>query len=54
LIAKSIPLEKEFFAWADRYVDSHDKDVRNLALALFETLREVFRVSPQRRRGTDQ
>ena len=34
LILKSIPLEKKFFALADRYADSADKDVRNLATAL--------------------
>jgi hypothetical protein len=42
LIAKSIPLEKEFFAWADRYVDSHDKDARNLALALLKHFEKFF------------
>ena len=41
LIAKSIPLEK-FFALADRYVDSHDKDVRNLALALLKHFEKFF------------
>ncbi|MDQ2901144.1 MAG: hypothetical protein M3Y07_15300, partial [Acidobacteriota bacterium] len=30
LIEKSIPLEKQFFALADRYVDSRDKAVSNL------------------------
>ena len=35
LIEKSIPLEKKFFALAERYLDSDDKDVRNLATALF-------------------
>jgi transposase len=42
LIAKSIPLEKKFFALADRYVDSHDKDVRNLALALLKHFEKFF------------
>ena len=39
LIAKSIPLEKKFFALADRYAESSDKDVRNLALALLNILK---------------
>jgi len=42
LIAKSIPLEKKFFALADRYVDSRDKDVRNLALALLKHFEKLF------------
>ena len=35
LIAKSIPLQKQFFALGERYLDSGDRDVRNLAAALF-------------------
>ena len=42
LIAKSIPLEKKFFALADRYVDSRDKDVRNLALVLLKHFEKFF------------
>ena len=42
LIAKSIPLEEKFFALADRYVDSRDKDVRNLALALLKHFEKFF------------
>jgi hypothetical protein len=42
LIAKSIPLEKKFFALADRYVDSRDKDVANLALALLQHFERFF------------
>jgi transposase len=42
LIQKSIPLEKKFFALANRYVDSHDKDVRNLALALLKHFERFF------------
>lgn len=42
LIAKSIPLEKKFFALADRYADSHDNDVRNLALALLKHFEKFF------------
>ena len=36
LIAKSIPLEKKFFALADRYSDSRDMDVRNLCPGVAE------------------
>ena len=42
LIAKSIPLEKKFFALADRYADSADKDVRNLALAMLTNFEKFF------------
>jgi transposase len=42
LIAKSIPLEKKFFALADHYIDSRDKDVRNLALALLNHFEKFF------------
>ncbi len=42
LIAKSIPLEKKFFALADRYIDSGDKDVANLALALLQHFERFF------------
>jgi transposase len=42
LIAKSIPLEKKFFALAERYADSGDKDVRNLALALLKHFEKFF------------
>jgi transposase len=42
LIAKSIPLEKKFFALADRYLDSTDKDVANLALALMQHFERFF------------
>jgi transposase len=42
LIAKSIPLEKKFYALADRYVGSRDKDVRNLALALLKHFEKFF------------
>jgi transposase len=42
LIAKSIPLEKKFFALANRYADSRDKDVRNLALALLKHFEKFF------------
>ena len=47
LILKSIPLEKKFFALADRYADSGDKDVRNLATALlmhFERFSSPFSI----------
>jgi transposase len=42
LIAKSIPLEKKFFALADRYLDSPDKDVANLARALLQHFERFF------------
>ena len=42
LIAKSIPLEKKFLALADRYAESSDKDVRNLALALLKHFERFF------------
>jgi len=42
LIAKSIPLEKKFFALAGRYLDSSDKDVANLALALLQHFEKFF------------
>ena len=35
LILKSLPLQRKFFALGERYLDSKDKDVRNLATALF-------------------
>ncbi len=42
LIAKSIPLEKKFFALADRYLDSREKYVSNLALALLQHFERFF------------
>jgi transposase len=42
LIAKSISLEKKFFALANRYAESGDKDVRNLALALLKHFERFF------------
>jgi transposase len=42
LIAKSIPLEKRFFALADRYADSPDKAVSNLARALLVHFERFF------------
>ena len=42
LIAKSIPLEKKFFALALRHLDSRDKDVRNLALTLLKHFERFF------------
>jgi len=42
LIVKSIPLEKKFFALAERHLDSRDKDVRNLALALLKNFEKFF------------
>ncbi len=42
LIEKSIPLEKKFFALADRYLESRDKDVANLAWALLKHFERFF------------
>jgi transposase len=42
LILKSIPLEKKFFELADRYAESADKDVRNLATALLTHFERFF------------
>jgi transposase len=42
LIEKSIPLEKKFFALADRYLDSNDRDVSNLAFALLKHFERFF------------
>jgi len=42
LITKSIPLEKKFYALADRYLDSRDKDVANLARALLQHFEKFF------------
>ncbi len=42
LILKSVPLEKQFFALANRYLDSDDKDVRNLATALLLNFERFF------------
>lgn len=42
LIEKSIPLEKRFFALADRHLDSRDKDVANLARALLQHFERFF------------
>jgi transposase len=42
LILKSIPLQKQFFALGERYLDSKDKDVRNLATALFVQSGKLF------------
>lgn len=42
LIRKSIPLEKKFFALANRYVNSRDKDVANLARALLLHFEKFF------------
>lgn len=42
LIRKSVPLQKQFFALASRYLDSDDKDVRNLATALLTNFERFF------------
>lgn len=42
LIAKTLPLAKQFFALGKRYLDSADADVRNLATALFVKHQHFF------------
>jgi transposase len=42
LIARVVPLEKKFFALAERHVNAADDNVRNLARALFEHHRHFF------------
>ena len=42
LILKSLPLQRKFFALGERYLDSKDNDVRNLATALFAHCGEFF------------
>lgn len=42
LILKVIPIEKKFFALAERHLDSEDRAVRNLARALFLNLERFF------------
>ncbi len=42
LILKSIPLEKQFFALAERHLESGDSKVRNLAYALFVHFEHFF------------
>ena len=42
LILKSIPLQKRFFALGEHYLDSGDRDVRNLATTLFVHCEKFF------------
>ena len=42
LILKSLPLQRKFFALGEKYLDSKDNDVRNLATALFAHCGEFF------------
>ena len=42
LLRKSLPLQKRFYALGERYLDSRDNDVRNLATALFVHCPEFF------------
>jgi transposase len=42
LIEKVFPLERQFFALGERHLDSADKDVRNLATALFADHEHFF------------
>src|SRR5438874_694432 len=42
LIARSIPLQQRWFALAEQYLDSDDKEVRNMATALFQHCGRLF------------
>jgi transposase len=42
LIQRSIPLQKRWFALAEKYLDSDDKDVCNLATALYKHCGRLF------------
>lgn len=42
LILRSIPLQKRWFALAEQYLDSDDKEVRNMATALFQHCGRLF------------
>lgn len=42
LVEKSIPLQKKLFALAERHLDSDERDVRNLATALFVHFPKFF------------
>ena len=42
VINKPIPLQKRFFALAGRHLDSSDRDVRNLAKAMFQPCEKFF------------
>jgi transposase len=42
LVEKALPLQQEFFALAERYLDSADDKVRNLAIALFNQHENFF------------
>lgn len=42
LMARVLPIEKKLFALAERHVNAADKNVRNLALALFKHLPHFF------------
>ena len=42
LILHSIPLQKRWFALAEQYLDSDDKEVRNMATALFQHCGRLF------------
>jgi len=39
---RSLPLQRRFFALAERHLDSQDKEVRNLAKALFQHSERLF------------
>ncbi len=42
LLLRSIPLQKRWLALAEQYLDSDDKEVRNMAAALFQHCGRLF------------
>jgi transposase len=42
LVLRSIPLQKRFFALAERHLDSPDRQVQNLATAMFDHCQRLF------------
>ena len=42
LIQRSIPLQKRWFALAEQFLDSDDREVRNLAIALYQHCERLF------------
>lgn len=42
LVLRSIPIQKRLFALGQRHLDSSHRDVRNLAVALFEHIERLF------------
>lgn len=42
LVLRSIPIQKQLFALGERHLDSSHRDIRNLAVALFEHIERLF------------